>query len=163
VEGPRVFAAFLTPTQWEQVCDVPGVRKRKLVLGRLIWGASKPPPTVPEELRHTFPGFPVYANFGMTEISGSTCSLQPEYALSKIHTVGRPLGHVQVRVVDSELRDLPPGEVGAILYQDPPVLREYWHNPEATAEAFSGGWFHSGDLGPSTRTASSLSSAGSRT
>jgi fatty-acyl-CoA synthase len=70
---------------------------------------------------------------------------------------------VQVRVVDSELRDLPPGEVGAILYQDPPVLREYWHNPEATAEAFSGGWFHSGDLGPSTRTASSLSSAGSRT
>jgi fatty-acyl-CoA synthase len=82
VEGPRVFAAFLTPTQWEQVCDVPGVRKRKLVLGRLIWGASKPPPTVPEELRHTFPGFPVYANFGMTETSGSTCSLQPEYALS---------------------------------------------------------------------------------
>jgi fatty-acyl-CoA synthase len=52
-----------------------------------------------------------------------------------------------VRVVDPEMRDLPPGEVGEIVYQGPPVLREYWRNPEATAKAFTGGWFHSGDLG----------------
>ncbi|MFD5811269.1 AMP-binding protein [Rhodococcus aetherivorans] len=142
-----VFTAFLTPTQWGQVCDVPGVRERNLALGRLIWGTSKPPASVLARMQETFPGVPVYANFGMTETSGTTCSLAPEYALSKIHTVGRPVGHIQVRVVGPDLRDVPTGEVGEIVYQGPPVMREYWRNKKATAEAFTGGWFHSGDLG----------------
>src|SRR3712207_5450689 len=74
-------------------------------------------------------------------------SLPPEYGLTKSHTVGRPASHIQVRVVDGGMRDLPAGEVGEIVYQGPPVLREYWRDPAATAEAFAGGWFHSGDLG----------------
>ena len=146
-EEHGVVTAFLTPTQWTQICDVPGVRDRNLKLGRLIWGASKAPPAFVERLQETFPGKPVFANFGMTETSGTTCSLPPEYALSKSHTVGRPAGHIQVRVVDTEMRDVPPGAVGEIVYQGPPVLREYWRNPTATAEAFTGGWFHSGDVG----------------
>jgi len=146
-EEHGVFTAFLTPSQWQQVCEVPGVRERNLRLGRLIWGASKPPASVLDQIQQTFPGVPVYANFGMTETSGTTCSLAPEYALSKIHTVGKPVGHIQVRVVDPEMRDVPPGEVGEIVYQGPPVLREYWRNEQATSEAFTGGWFHSGDLG----------------
>jgi fatty-acyl-CoA synthase len=146
-EEHDVVTAFLTPTQWMQVCDVPGVRDRDLKLGRLIWGTSKPPRGFVERLQETFPGTPVFANFGMTETSGTTCSLPPEYALTKTHTVGRPASHIQVRVVDSAMRDLPPGEAGEIVYQGPSVLREYWRNPAATAEAFTGGWFHSGDVG----------------
>jgi acyl-CoA synthetase (AMP-forming)/AMP-acid ligase II len=143
----RVFTAFLTPTQWLQVCDVPGVQERDLTLGRLIWGSSKAPAAVLARMQETFPGVPVYANFGMTETSGTTCSLAPEFALSKIDTVGQPVGHIQVRVVDAELRDVATGEVGEIVYRGPPVIREYWRNETATAEAFAGGWFHSGDLG----------------
>jgi fatty-acyl-CoA synthase len=146
-EEHGVVTAFLTPTQWERICDVPGVRDHKLRLGRLIWGASKPPPSLVQRLQETFPGKPVFANFGMTETSGTTCSLLPEYVLSKSQTVGRPVPHVQVRVVDSAMRDLPPGEPGEIVYQGPSVLREYWRNPKATEEAFTGGWFHSGDVG----------------
>ena len=42
--------------------------------------------------------------------------------------------------------DVPRGEVGEIVYRSPMVMKEYWNKPEATAEAFRGGWFHSGDL-----------------
>jgi fatty-acyl-CoA synthase len=44
------------------------------------------------------------------------------------------------------MNDVPRGEVGEIVYRSPMVMKEYWNKPEATAEAFAGGWFHSGDL-----------------
>lgn len=146
-EEHRVFTAFLTPTQWQQVCDLPGVHDRKLALGRLVWGSSIPPPSLLSQMQEIFSGIPIYASFGMTETSGTTCSLAPEYALTKRHTVGRPVGPIQIRVVDSRMQDVAPGEVGEIVYQGPALLREYWRNEDATEEAFAGGWFHSGDLG----------------
>jgi fatty-acyl-CoA synthase len=44
------------------------------------------------------------------------------------------------------MRDVPIGEVGEIVYRAPTLMAGYWNNPQATAEAFAGGWFHSGDL-----------------
>ena len=58
---------------------------------------------------------------------------------------GLPLA--PLRVVDAEERDLPPGAVGEIVLQGPHVMRGYFNQPEATAQAMRGGWFHSGDLG----------------
>jgi fatty-acyl-CoA synthase len=45
------------------------------------------------------------------------------------------------------MNDLPPGEHGEIVHRSPSLLQGYWNKPEETAEAFKGGWFHSGDLG----------------
>src|ERR1700750_515418 len=60
--------------------------------------------------------------------------------------MGRPRINCEARVVDDGGRAVAPGEVGEIVYRGPTVMRGYWQNPEATAEAFRGGWFHSGDL-----------------
>jgi fatty-acyl-CoA synthase len=54
--------------------------------------------------------------------------------------------NVEVRIVDDDMTDVAPGEVGEIVYLGPLVMKEYWNRPDETAEAFRGGWFHSGDL-----------------
>jgi fatty-acyl-CoA synthase/long-chain acyl-CoA synthetase len=94
----------------------------------------------------SFPNAQVITAFGQTECSPVTCYLRGEEALRKIGSVGTPMLNVEVRVVDDEMNDVPRGEVGEIVYRGPLVMKEYWNKPEATAEAFAGGWFHSGDL-----------------
>jgi fatty-acyl-CoA synthase len=49
-------------------------------------------------------------------------------------------------VVDGNTNDVPPGGVGEIVYRGPTMMQGYWQDPGATARAFTGGWFHSGDL-----------------
>ncbi|MEV0643129.1 AMP-binding protein, partial [Streptomyces sp. NPDC050619] len=61
-------------------------------------------------------------------------------------SVGTPLLNTEVRVVDAKGEDVPPGEVGEIVYRGPSVMTEYWNRPAETETAFTGGWFHSGDL-----------------
>jgi acyl-CoA synthetase (AMP-forming)/AMP-acid ligase II len=61
-------------------------------------------------------------------------------------SVGRPMLGVELRVVDDDLRDIPVGEVGEIVYRGPNVMAGYHQQPAATREAFAGDWFHSGDL-----------------
>ena len=50
------------------------------------------------------------------------------------------------RIVDDNNGDVAQGEIGEIVYRGPTMMQGYWNKPEATAEAFEGGWFHSGDL-----------------
>jgi acyl-CoA synthetase (AMP-forming)/AMP-acid ligase II len=94
----------------------------------------------------SFPGVPNFNMFGQTEMSSVTCVLRGEDAIRKMGSVGTPIINVEARIVDEEMTDVPVGLVGEIVYRGPTVMREYWRNPEATAEAFAGGWFHSGDL-----------------
>jgi fatty-acyl-CoA synthase len=50
------------------------------------------------------------------------------------------------RVVDEDMQDVKPGEIGELVMRGPNVMIGYWNRPDATEEAFRGGWFHSGDL-----------------
>ncbi len=115
-------------------------------LRRISWGASVAPPSVLQAMADAFPGVPNFNAFGQTEMSSVTCVLRGEDAVRKMGSVGNPIPNVEVRVVDEEMNDVPQGEVGEIVYRGPTVLQEYWNKPEATEEAFYGGWFHSGDL-----------------
>lgn len=61
-------------------------------------------------------------------------------------SIGRPNFYVQIRIVDENGRELPPNEPGELLLRGPMVTPGYWRNPAATAAAFSGEWFRTGDL-----------------
>jgi fatty-acyl-CoA synthase/long-chain acyl-CoA synthetase len=132
---------------WAAVVAVPGIADRDLShLHRISWGAAPASTTLLRTLIDAFPQAEVVTAFGQTECSPVTCFLRGEDSIRKIGSVGTPMLNVEVRVVDESMNDVPRGEVGEIVYRSPMVMKEYWNKPEETAEAFRGGWFHSGDL-----------------
>lgn len=142
----KVTGIFLVPAQWQAVCAEQQARPRDLKLRIMSWGAAPAPDSLLREMSVTFPGTQILAAFGQTEMSPVTCMLLGEDAIRKRGSVGKVIPTVAARVVDENLNDVPTGEVGEIVYRAPTLMSGYWNNPEATAEAFAGGWFHSGDL-----------------
>jgi fatty-acyl-CoA synthase len=142
----KVTGLFLVPAQWQAVCAEQQARPRDLRLRVMSWGAAPAPDALLREMSATFPGTSILAAFGQTEMSPVTCMLLGEDAIRKRGSVGKVIPTVAARVVDENMNDVPVGEVGEIVYRAPTLMSGYWNNPEATAEAFAGGWFHSGDL-----------------
>ena len=93
-----------------------------------------------------FPDAKNVAVFGQTEMSPITCVLEGEEAVAHLGSVGKVIPTVTAMVVDAEMNPVPVGQVGEIVYRGPTLMRGYWNDAEATAAAFDGGWFHSGDL-----------------
>jgi fatty-acyl-CoA synthase len=142
----KVTGLFLVPAQWQAVCAEQRARPRDLRLRIMSWGAAPAPDALLREMSAIFPGTQILAAFGQTEMSPVTCMLLGEDAIRKRGSVGKVIPTVAARVVDENMNDVPVGEVGEIVYRAPTLMSGYWNNPAATAEAFAGGWFHSGDL-----------------
>ncbi|UCE52971.1 MAG: long-chain fatty acid--CoA ligase [Desulfobacterales bacterium] len=91
-------------------------------------------------------GIILQQGFGMSEAAPSIATLGKDLALKKTGSIGRAVFHLDARVVDDDMNDVPRGDVGELIIQGPNLLQSYWNRPEATQEAFSGDWFHTGDL-----------------
>ncbi|BBX98752.1 fatty-acid--CoA ligase FadD5 [Mycobacterium lacus] len=146
LEAEKVTGMFLVPAQWQSVCAEQQARPRDLRLRVMSWGAAPAPDELLRQMSAIFPGTQILAAFGQTEMSPVTCMLLGEDAIRKRGSVGKVIPTVAARVVDENMNDVAVGEVGEIVYRAPTLMSGYWNNPEATAEAFAGGWFHSGDL-----------------
>jgi len=146
VEQEQATAAFCVPVQWQMICEEPTVKTRKLALRMLCWGAAPASDSVLRAMDDCFPDARNVAVFGQTEMSPITCVLEGKDAIAKLGSVGKPIPTISARIVDDEMNDVAPGEIGEIVYRGPTLMQGYWNKPEATAEAFAGGWFHSGDL-----------------
>ncbi|BBZ78936.1 long-chain-fatty-acid--CoA ligase [Mycolicibacterium anyangense] len=142
----KVTGIFLVPAQWQAVCAAQQAAPRDVRLRTLSWGAAPASDTLLRQMAETFPDSKILAAFGQTEMSPVTCMLLGEDAIRKLGSVGKVIPTVAARVVDEDMNDVPVGEVGEIVYRAPTLMAGYWNNPQATAEAFAGGWFHSGDL-----------------
>lgn len=73
--------------------------------------------------------------------------LKPHDQVAHAGSAGRPALNVETRIVDDEGHAVPAGQVGEIVHRSPHATLGYYEDEEKTAEAFAGGWFHSGDLG----------------
>ncbi|MDZ7882558.1 MAG: long-chain-fatty-acid--CoA ligase [Mycobacterium sp.] len=143
----HVTSCWMTPSQWQVVCALPDLATRDVSrLRRVWWGAAPASTALLRKMIDIFDNAEIIAAFGQTECSPITCLLRGDDAIDKIGSVGTPMLNVEVRVVDEQMNDVPRGEVGEIVYLGPLVMKEYWHRAAETAEAFRGGWFHSGDL-----------------
>jgi fatty-acyl-CoA synthase len=141
-----VTACFFTPSQWDRLCGVPAAGGSVPSLRVGIWGAASAMRSTLEAMNATFAGVELLANFGQTEMSPSATWLKGRDAARKLGSVGRASINVEARVVDDADEDVPRGEVGEIVYRGPTVMKGYFRDPERTADALHGGWFHSGDL-----------------
>ncbi len=85
--------------------------------------------------------------YGLTEVGPNCFSMTDEESALKAGSVGKPVFHSEMRLVDPESGvETPAGQPGELLIRGPHVTTGYWRNPEATALSFSDGWFHTGDM-----------------
>jgi len=90
-------------------------------------------------------GIPLSQIFGMTETSIVTW-LSTDDAVRKIGSVGKPVLHGEVRVLNHDMQQVNLGEIGEIMVKGPILMSGYWNKHEVTGEVMSNGWFHTGDL-----------------
>jgi fatty-acyl-CoA synthase len=110
-----------------------------------ISGGAPCPPSLIETWR-VAKGVTFRQGYGLTEVGPNCFSMTDEESVSKIGSVGKPVFHSQMRLVDELGNDVPTGQTGELIIKGPHVCAGYWQNPEATAAALQDGWFHTGDM-----------------
>jgi len=84
--------------------------------------------------------------YGLTEVGPNCFSMTNNEAKTKIGSIGKPIFHSQVRLVDENKKNVPIGEAGEMIIKGPHVCKGYWENPEATEKSLVDGWFYTGDI-----------------
>jgi malonyl-CoA/methylmalonyl-CoA synthetase len=141
---PTVF--FGVPTIYVRLLELPDEAARRIGsrMRLFVSGSAPLPAPVFEAFRAAF-GHAILERYGMTETLMTVGN--PYEGDRRPGTVGRPLPGVEVRIVGPDGRALPDDEAGELLVRGPAVFPGYWRRPEATAAAFTDGWFRTGDLG----------------
>jgi acyl-CoA synthetase (AMP-forming)/AMP-acid ligase II len=130
------------------IMALPGVEARDLTSVRVIInGGEKMPIPLIERIQRTFPSAWFADAYGLTETVSGDTFLDRESIVTKLGSVGRPCLHLELDIWDRDGRSVAPGARGEIVLRGPKVFKGYWRDPEATAAAFAGGWFHTGDIG----------------
>jgi len=143
----RITSFFAPPTVWIALLRSPLFDTTDLsTLRKGYYGASIMPVEVLKELARRLPDVRFWNLYGQTEIAPLATLLHPGDQLRKPGSCGRPCINVETRVVDDDMNDVKPGEVGEIVHRSPHLMLGYYADEEKTKAAFHGGWFHSGDL-----------------
>jgi len=156
VEKERVSALSMVPIMATVLVNSPARSKYDLssVEWSVIGGAASSPSLIREVEEKL--GFKCFSGYGLTETSPSlaTAELKPdmECSIEEGQVIQAMTGYAypgsELRVVDAEDKDVPHDGVtmGEIIARSDGVMAGYWQQPEATAEAMRGGWFHTGDM-----------------
>jgi acyl-CoA synthetase (AMP-forming)/AMP-acid ligase II len=161
VERERVTHAFVVPTMLKQILDHPRFAGTDLSsLTNLSYGGAPMPFPVIRRALESFPASCGFVNaFGQTETTSTLTVLGPEdhrltgdaaadeVVLRRLHSIGRPLPDVEIKVVDEQGNALPPNQTGEILVRTPRVMKGYAGDVEGGARMEPDGFLHTRDLG----------------
>jgi acyl-CoA synthetase (AMP-forming)/AMP-acid ligase II len=145
IERERITHIMLVPTQIIAILGSKEYRPERLASLECILSLGAPllqehKDRLNAELPHRF-----YELYGLTE--GFITILDRDEAVRKSGSVGRPTQFFEMRIVDAESRDLPPGEIGEIVGRGPIRMQGYYGRPDLTAQTIRDGWVFSGDMG----------------
>jgi long-chain acyl-CoA synthetase len=112
----------------------------------ISYGGAPAPPELVRRLREAFPlGMPSNG-YGLTETSALATMNSGQDYVDKPTSVGLPTPVMDLKVVGKDAAELPAGEPGELWIKGPSVVRGYWERPEETAQSFTDGWLHTGDV-----------------
>jgi fatty-acyl-CoA synthase len=148
LERSRVTTVWLAPAMVNAIMALPDIEECDLSSVRVVInGGEKMPIPLIERIQRTFPSAWFADAYGLTETVSGDTFLDRDSLVSKLGSVGRPCLYLELDLWDEQGRSLDAGERGEIVMRGPKVFKGYWRDPEATAVAFAGGWFHTGDVG----------------
>lgn len=148
-----ITATWLVPTQIRRLLDEDTLDHTDLSsLRRIVYGGS---PIALADLQEALRRIgPVFCQlYGQGESPMTITYLRPEEHQARtghahaLTSAGVARSGMEIRIADPQDRPLPAGETGEILVRGPAVMTGYYGRPDATADALSGGWLHTGDLG----------------
>lgn len=148
IERERVTLWGSVPSVFQMQLALPDFAKFDLSSVQLIaWGGAAMPRETIERLRSICPK--LATNYGMTETSSAITMVEPTNDLDILaNTVGHPRSGTELRLADDRHRPVPVGQPGEIQVRSPCNFLGYWHQPNATVDAFTAdGYFRTGDLG----------------
>lgn len=116
-------------------------------LRSLMYGGSPIPEQAIPELLERFPGVGLWNLYGLTEGGPTGCVLEPEQAMTRPGSVGRPVPGTELRIRAEDGSDAGPGEPGEIMLRSETLMDGYHGAPGLSAEVLVDGWLHTGDLG----------------
>jgi len=151
IEQEKITAVFLVPTLIYALIDAPQIRARfdLTSLDMIVYGAA---PMSPDRLRE---GIGIFGKvfvqlYGQTEAPQCIATMRKidhdDNKPGRLGSCGRPNPLVDIKLFDADMREVAPGEPGEICVRGTLVMDGYWKRPELTAEAFRGGWLHTGDV-----------------
>jgi len=144
----RITFTVLVPAMYTLCLMQPDFDRHDLSAWRIgAYGGAPMAVATIDELARRLPGMRLANAYGATETTSPTTVMPPEATRGHADSVGLVVPNGAVAVFDDEGREVAPGETGELWISGPMVVRGYWENPEADAREFSGGWWHSGDLG----------------
>jgi acyl-CoA synthetase (AMP-forming)/AMP-acid ligase II len=146
IQEQRITSFTAVPTIWKRLLSWPGFDDYDLSSLRRAMGASDAmsKETLNEVMSRTSASSPQI--YGLTE-GGVITFLKAEDQVRKIGSSGKPNIMSEIKIVDTDDKELPAGEVGEITTRGELLMQGYWNNPEETANAMRNGWLHTGDLG----------------
>ncbi|MFC9549281.1 long-chain-fatty-acid--CoA ligase [Rhodococcus sp. NPDC056960] len=153
VERWQVTQTGLAPTMINFLLQDPTLEAHDLsTLQAIGYGSSAIPAQVLRQGLERL-GCDFYQGMGMTELAGNVLHLDYEAhrraaggESELLAAAGKPMRLADIRIVDDTMRDVAAGEVGEMVVRGDQVMAGYWQDPDATAAAFTDGWFHTGDL-----------------
>jgi long-chain acyl-CoA synthetase len=148
MESHRATIFEGVPTMFADLLSHPDLHRFDLSSLRVaVSGGAAIPAETLREFERRF-GVVILEGYGLSE-SAATATFNRSAEERKPYSVGKPIWGTEVQIWDSDNEHLPPGpdNVGELVIRGYNVLKGYHNNPEATDEAFTGDWFHTGDLG----------------
>jgi len=147
IESERVTMCSVVPTICQRLLEISKEYKFNTESWRYCTSTGAPWPfELKKAFMEMFPHVVMADAYGATEVFSGTL-IQGSEILEKPNSVGRPYVDTIIKIVDDRGVELPPGQIGEIIFYGPHVTQGYYNDPKATAESLREGWFYSGDLG----------------